>query len=102
MSDQWCPANCATTLQEGMKWFWEPGAKIKPLAELVQVYHDTVGRNCVLELDFAINRDGRVDPRHAERYREFGQWIHSCYGQPFASAYTHGGWNVTLMTNPSI
>lgn len=39
-----------------------------------------MGRNCVIELDFAIDRDGLVADTHAARYRQFGQWIASCYG----------------------
>ena len=38
----------------------------------------TVGRNCVIELDFAIDRDGLVNPVHEARYRSFGSWISSC------------------------
>ena len=38
-------------------WFFEPGMPIRPLKTLIEVYHQTVGRNCVLEMDFAINRD---------------------------------------------
>ena len=60
---------------------------IKPrtLADLIEVYHGTVGRNCVLELDFAINRDGLVEPSHAARYAELGAWIRSCYSKPIAA-----------------
>ena len=38
-------------------WFFEPGMPIRSLKTLIEVYHQTVGRNCVLEMDFAINRD---------------------------------------------
>lgn len=49
------------------------------------MYHDTVGSNAVMELDFAIDRTGNIDPTHATRYAEFGNWIRSCYGTPTAS-----------------
>ena len=42
-------------------------------------------QNGVLELDFAISRTGEVDPTHAVRYKEFGDWIRSCYGTSVAS-----------------
>lgn len=42
-------------------------------------YHATVGRNGVLELDFAINRDGLVEPSHAARYKDLGDWARACY-----------------------
>ena len=60
-----------------------------------QVYHHTVGQNAVLELDFAIDRNGQVDPAHATRYKEFGDWIRSCYGKPVAS--TSGNATQTLL-----
>lgn len=55
------------------------------------MYHDTVGANSVMELDFAIDRTGNIDPMHAQRYREFGDWIQSCYGTVVATT----GWSVT-------
>jgi alpha-L-fucosidase len=58
------------------------GQAIRSLQELISVYHDTVGRNGVLELDFAIDRTGLVDPEHVKRYQEFGTWIRGCYGKP--------------------
>ena len=77
-----CPKGCDTTLQEGDHWFYTSGDAIRTLAELIKVYHGTVGRNGVLELDFAINRDGLVEPAHVARYKEFGDWARSCYGTP--------------------
>ena len=38
--------------------------------------------NGMLELDFAIDRDGLVRPTHATRYKELGSWIRKCYGSP--------------------
>jgi len=40
-----------------------------------------VGSNGVLELDFAIDRDGLVNPEHEKIYRALGGWIRSCYGK---------------------
>ena len=48
--------------------------------------------NTVLELDFAIDRSGRVEPSHAALYKAFGDWRRSCYGTPVASgALNHTG-----------
>ena len=41
-----------------------------------------MGNGGTIELDFAINRDGLVEPSHAARYQAFGGWIHACYGGP--------------------
>lgn len=53
---------------------------------MIDVYHQTVGRNCLLELDLAPDRSGLVPARHAARYKELGDFIRSCYGQPVAHA----------------
>jgi alpha-L-fucosidase len=65
------------------------------------VYHDTVGQNCVLELDFAIDRSGRVDPNHAAAYAQFGDWIRSCYGAPLANTTGTGTVSIVLQVPPS-
>lgn len=44
-STTWCPKCCDTTLQIGDTWFFEPDLPVRPLAELIRVYHQTVGRN---------------------------------------------------------
>ena len=66
------------------------GNSIRSLHELINVYHGTVGRNGMLELDFAINRDGVVEESHAARYKEFGDWIRTCYGTPVAQTAVNG------------
>jgi alpha-L-fucosidase len=73
------------TLQEGDRWFYMPGQKIHPLADLVSFYHRSVGMNGHLEIDFAISRSGELDPVHAVAYKSFGDWIRSCYGSPAAT-----------------
>ena len=60
-SSDYCPKACDTTLQESDHWFWM-GNPIRSLGELIPIYHGTVGRNGMLELDFAIDRQGLVDP----------------------------------------
>jgi alpha-L-fucosidase len=47
---------------------------------MIQVYHQTVGRNCILMLDLAPDRTGLIPTTHARRYKELGDFIRSCYG----------------------
>ena len=68
-----------------------PGVPVHSLADLAGFYHASVGANAHLELDFAIDRTGNVDPVHAARYREFGAWISSCYGTPVAAGALPAG-----------
>jgi alpha-L-fucosidase len=47
---------------------------------MIQVYHETVGRNCMFMLDLAPDRTGLIPTTHASRYKELGDFIRSCYG----------------------
>ena len=53
---------------------------LRPLSEMIQVYHETVGRNCMFMLDLAPDRTGLIPTTHASRYKELGDFIRSCYG----------------------
>ena len=44
------------------------------------MYHQTVGRNCVLLLDLTRDCTGLIPPAYARRYKELGDFIRSCYG----------------------
>ncbi|CAF1177970.1 unnamed protein product [Adineta steineri] len=79
-SSVFCPAECDTTLQQHDRWFWGVNATLRPLSELIQVYHQTVGRNCILMLDLTPDRTGLIPPSYARRYKELGDFIRSCYG----------------------
>eukprot|EP01079_Euglenida_sp_SAG-EU17-18_P002554 gene2554-73_t len=95
-----CPKCGDCTLQAPDHWFWMPNTPTKSLDTLIHMYHGTVGNNCVMELDFAIDRTGNVDPAHAARYREFGGLIRSCYGSALASSPWTMGLSVTLAVDP--
>jgi len=96
----WMPPFADTTLTDPKKWFFAPGETIRNLSQLIEVYHNSVGSNSVLELDFAINRDGLVEPSHAEMYKQLGNWIRACYGAPVvATALLNNG--VALLRLPT-
>jgi alpha-L-fucosidase len=46
---------------------------------MIQVYHQTVGRNCILMLDLTPDRTGLIPSAYASRYKELGDFIRSCY-----------------------
>lgn len=79
-SPYFAPAECDTTLQTEDRWFWGEDQPLRSLDEMIDVYHQTVGRNCLLELDLAPDRSGLIPARHAARYKELGDFIQSCYG----------------------
>jgi alpha-L-fucosidase len=80
------PAGCDTVMLEPHSWFTgPPREKSRSLASLIEVYHDSVGKNCVLELGIAVNKTGVVPEGQAARAAEFGAWVKSCYGTPLAT-----------------
>ena len=82
----YAPSSTDFTLQAGDVWFFEPGAPLRSLDEMIATYHSTIGANTVMELDFAIDRTGQVAPSHAALYQAFGDWRRKCYGNPVATA----------------
>jgi hypothetical protein len=103
-SDTFCPSESDTTLQNGDQWFYDPTSGIRTLAELQDVYHDTVGHNSFLMMDFAPTPEGLIAPDQVARCelhpttphaqcssprlilplnaradKEFGDWMRGCY-----------------------
>lgn len=87
-SPYFAPAECDTTLQTEDRWFWGEDQPLRSLDEMIDVYHQTVGRNCLLELDLAPDRSGLIPARHAARYKELGDFINSCYNNPIVTPIT--------------
>lgn len=79
-----CPAECDTTLQTNDRWFFGVDQPLRSIEEMIDVYHTTVGRNCIFELDLAPDRSGLIPARHAARYKQLGDFISSCYDKPIA------------------
>lgn len=102
-SPYFAPAECDTTLQTDDRWFWGQDQPLRSLDEMIDVYHQTVGRNCLLELDLAPDRSGLIPARHAARYKELGSFIHACYDNPVAvvSSSSHASTNTTAATASS-
>ncbi|KAL3905262.1 MAG: hypothetical protein SGARI_004552, partial [Bacillariaceae sp.] len=84
-STQWVDKFCDPQLFRDHVWFWEKDRAVRSLEEMIPIYHDIVGRGMIMELDFAINREGLVDPTHEQVYRALGNWVKECYGNPIAS-----------------
>lgn len=85
-----CPAESDTTLQEGGHWFQRDGFAIRSLDELKQVYLKTVGQNTNLLLNTAANNMGLIVDASVQRYKEFGDWIESCFSNSSILAQNSG------------
>jgi alpha-L-fucosidase len=81
------PWELCTTITEGA-WGYQAGAKVKPLAQLVQLLVGAAGRDGNLLLNLGPRADGQIDPPQAERVREIGQWLR-LYGESIYG--TRGG-----------
>ena len=95
-SPDWCPKGCDTTLQLNDRWFHVTEADIRSLEVMVQIYHKTVGRNGVLELDIAVDKTGRIRYDHAVRYEQLGDYIRHCYGNPLMTWKNVSGYVIDL------
>ncbi|KAI3396519.1 hypothetical protein diail_12139, partial [Diaporthe ilicicola] len=95
-SEYFAPAECDTTLQTNDRWFWGQDQPLRSLEDMINVYHQTVGRNCILELDLAPDRSGLVPARHAARYKELGDFVRSCYADSIQAENSTTETGVTL------
>ena len=91
------PSGADNTLQVNDHWFWTPNTPVHNLTVLSDWYHKSAGSNGHMELDFAIDRTGRVDPAHAAAYAGLGNWIRSCYGSPLAAGQLVPGETTVLV-----
>ena len=73
---------CDTVLMTPHVWFAVKGMGVRPLSTMIDVYHQTVGNNCVMELGFATLRNGLLPKDQVIRAKEFGDWIKTCYSVP--------------------
>jgi alpha-L-fucosidase len=71
-------------LQTDDRWFFGVDQPLRSIEEMIDVYHTSVGRNCVLELDLAPDRSGLIPARHAACYKKLGDFIRSCCDKPIA------------------
>ena len=77
--EMFVPSESDTTLQLTDSWFFDAADGLRSLAELQDVYHQTVGHNSLLMMDFSPTAEGIISQKHAARYAEFGAWQRACY-----------------------
>ena len=72
--DNRTPFELCTTIVEG-GWGYQKGAKVKPLAHLLQLLIGAAGRDGNFILNVGPRPDGEIDPPQVERLREIGAWL---------------------------
>jgi alpha-L-fucosidase len=77
---RWRPAEVDTPLRKA-HWFWHPNdqASLKSLDQLVETYHNSVGRGAQLMLGLAPDNRGLIPDVDSARLREFGDEIRRVY-----------------------
>lgn len=83
---RWRPAEADTPLRE-RHWFWHPNDEksLKPLARMLETYHQTVGRGAQLVLGLAPDNRGLMPDSDVARLREFGDEVRRLYAEPLSA-----------------
>lgn len=82
----WVPPECDVSIRPG--WFWHKNETAKPLGQLLEIYYNSVGRNCVLLLNAPPNTNGLVEDADIARLREFRAAITTIFGSDLAAGST--------------
>jgi len=69
----WLPAECDVSIRPG--WFYHANEddKLKSVAQLMEIYYSSVGRNANLLLNIGVDRRGLVNEHDVARLMEFKQ-----------------------------
>ncbi|XP_014512545.1 alpha-L-fucosidase 1 [Vigna radiata var. radiata] len=73
----WLPAECDVSIRPG--WFWHESESPKRLSKLLDIYYNSVGRNCVLLLNVPPNKSGLITDVDAQRLKEFRSAINTIF-----------------------
>jgi alpha-L-fucosidase len=87
----WFPLECDTMMVG--HWFWDDTPP-RPLATLLNYYYTSVGRNSILMLNVAPNRQGKFSDASLARLREFRSALDSIFGRDFAAGKSATATNV--------
>jgi alpha-L-fucosidase len=74
------PAEADTPLRAG-HWFWHPNDEnsLKSVSDLLDIYHQTVGRGAQLMIGLAPDSRGLLPDADVRRLAEFGEFVRSIY-----------------------
>ncbi|KAH9615483.1 hypothetical protein KSS87_000958 [Heliosperma pusillum] len=78
----WLPPECDVSIRPG--WFWHNNETAKPLSELLQIYYNSVGRNCVLLLNVPPNSTGLISEIDIQRLTEFRTALNKIFSHNLA------------------
>ncbi|KAK1307292.1 Alpha-L-fucosidase 1 [Acorus calamus] len=73
----WVPPECDVSIRPG--WFWHKDENPKSLDQLLNIYYNSVGRNCVLLLNVPPNTSGLISSTDIQRLKEFRRAINTIF-----------------------
>jgi alpha-L-fucosidase len=82
----WLPGECDVPIRNH-EWFWTPDDehKVYSLADLLEMYYQSVGHNCNLLLNANPGPEGLVPAADFQRYVEFGNEVRRRFGKPLGT-----------------
>ncbi|KAL6321266.1 hypothetical protein AAG906_016300 [Vitis piasezkii] len=78
----WLPPECDVSIRPG--WFWHKSQKPKKLSKLLEIYYNSVGRNCVLLFNVPPNTTGLISETDVQRLREFRNAVDTIFSTNLA------------------
>jgi alpha-L-fucosidase len=78
-TNRWCAWEATTTDSSNGDWFWHPGHQPKSLAQLQQIYFNTVGMNTTLIYNVPPDQTGAFDSQDVAVLQQFGTWYKSTF-----------------------
>jgi alpha-L-fucosidase len=82
----WYPAECDVSIRPGWFYHEKQDGQVKSLSALMDIYYQSVGRNCVLLLNVPPDRRGLIADSDAKRLQEFGDAVQALYTNKVAEA----------------
>lgn len=79
----WMPAEADVSIRPG--WFYHQAQddKVKSLAQLVEIYFNSVGNGASLNLNVPPDRTGKISPADSTRLMEFKRYLDAGYQENF-------------------
>ncbi|EXC20875.1 Alpha-L-fucosidase 1 [Morus notabilis] len=78
----WLPPECDVSIRPG--WFWHKSQSPKTLSQILEIYYNSVGRNCVLLLNVPPNKTGLISQEDVQRLKEFRSAIDTIFSTNLA------------------
>ncbi|KAL8217175.1 hypothetical protein R6Q57_024012 [Mikania cordata] len=103
LGNDWVPPECDVSIRPG--WFWHPSEHPKSATDLLELYYNSVGRNCLLLLNVPPNSSGLISEEDVKVLGEFSKLKRSIFSSNLAktaivsASSTHGGYNDTRFTS---